>query len=199
MIKIMSRLMGATALVGLLLTPVTSVLSQSTQENSPEMTVEADDNKGGMQMPEGMMGTVVMLGDLELSGAFTRAMPPRAISGGGFVTITNNGTEDDRLVSAASSAAEFVETHIMSMDGEVMKMQSRPDGFVIPAGETLELKPGGKHLMFINVSEPFVEGEEVTVMLTFEHAGMVHLKLPVAAIGAAGMNHGAMSTDSNSN
>ncbi len=188
MIKILSRLMGATALVGLLLTPVTSALSQSTEASSSDMIMEANDNKDGMQMPEGMMGTVVRLGDLELSGAFTRAMPPRAISGGGFVTITNTGTEDDRLVSAASSAAEFVETHIMSMDGEVMKMQSRPDGFVIPAGETLELKPGGKHLMFINVREQFVEGEEVMVMLTFEHAGTIHLKLPVAPIGASAMN-----------
>lgn len=184
MIKIISRLMGATALVGLLLTPA---FSQSTEEPSSEMN-----------MP---MGEIIVVGDLELSGAFTRAMPPRAISGGGFVIITNTGTQDDRLVSATSPASEVVETHIMSMDGEVMKMQSQPDGFVIPAGETLELKPGGKHLMFINVNEQFVEGEVVMVMLTFEHAGMVHLKLPVAAIGAGTMNmgHGSMNSDSNSN
>lgn len=198
MIKIISCLIGATALVGLLISPV---FSQSTETSSSEMNMENHSHGDGMEMS---MGETIVVGDLELSGAFTRAMPPRAIAGGGFVTITNTGTEDDRLVSATSPVSEVVETHIMSMDGEVMKMQSQPDGFIIPAGETLELKPGGKHLMFINVSEPFVEGDEVMVMLHFEHAGMVHLKLPVAAIGAGVMNHGSMdhstmNSDSNSN
>ena len=134
----------------------------------------------------------VELGDLHLSHAFTRATPPRAVSGGGFVSITNKGEQSDRLVSASSPAAEFVETHLMSMENGVMKMQSQPDGFVIEPGETLELKPGGKHLMFINVTEPFVAGEEVMVTLNFEHAGSVQLMLPVMALGAMGMEHGSM-------
>ena len=186
MIKVFSQLLGTLALTGFFLTPA---FSQSTESVSSEMNMQdhaQGDNIEGMHMPT---GDIIVVGDLELSGAFTRAMPPRAVTGGGFVTIINNGTEDDRLVSASSPAAEFVETHLMSVENGVMKMQSQPDGFVIRAGETLELKPGGKHLMFIKTSQRFVEGEQVTVTLNFEHAGSVQLKLPVMALGAMGMEH----------
>ena len=148
-----------------------------------------------MDMDHDMIKTAetVILGDLELSGAFTRAMPPRAVSGGGFITITNNGLVADRLVSACSPVSEVVEPHVMTMENNVMKMHSAPNGFVIEPGETLTLKPGGNHLMFINVTDPFVEGKDVMVTLNFEHAGSVDLMLPVAKIGAgAGMDHGDM-------
>ena len=201
MIKNFTTLLGATALLGALITPVIAQTSETTT-----MPMQSHEHGDGttMEMPEGMMGTPIILGDLELSSFFTRAMPPRAISGGGFVTIANSGDVDDRLVSASSTVSEHVELHIMRMDGEVMKMESQPDGFVIPAGETVELKPGGKHIMFIGVQTPFAEGENVKVMLHFEHAGMVELMLHAIPIGASGMEHGSMdhstmSSDSTSN
>lgn len=191
MIKSFSRLAGATALVGLLFTPalVTQAFGQTMQMDTTNMPMQehAGEESGMMGM-----GGMVTFGDLELSGYFTRAMPPRAVAGGGFVTIMNNGDADDRLLSASSSVSEHVELHIMSMDGDVMKMQSQPDGFVIAAGEKVELKPGGKHIMFIGVETPFAEGENVKVMLHFEHAGMVELMLHAIPIGAAGMEHGSM-------
>lgn len=182
MIKSFTRLLGATALVGLFATPV---VAQSMQMETTEMPMQHNGDMMGM-------GEMVTLGNLELSGYFTRAMPPRAIAGGGFVTILNNGDTDDRLVSASSSVSEHVELHIMTMDGDVMKMQSQPDGFVIAAGEKVELKPGGKHIMFIGVETPFAEGENVSVMLHFEHAGMVELTLHAIPIGAVAMDHGSM-------
>ncbi len=182
MIRSITRVAGALAAVTFLATPLAAVSNDhmsQTGSMSGSMTGQS------MDMP---MGEVVQVGDLEISHAFTRAMPPRAVSGGGFVTIHNKGEQDDRLVSARSPAAEFVETHIMSMEGDVMMMRSQPEGFLIKAGETLELAPGGKHLMFINAVSPFQEGEEIAVTLVFERAGEVELVLPVMGMGTKGMH-----------
>jgi periplasmic copper chaperone A len=128
-------------------------------------------NPGGFQ--------AVTAGDLELAAGFTRAMLPGQPVGGGFITITNNGGEDDKLVSATSAQAGEVQLHEMSMEGDVMKMRQLSDGIAIPAGETVELKPGGLHLMFYKVAEPFKEGAAVNVTLNFEKAGAVDVVLPV--------------------
>jgi uncharacterized protein YcnI/copper(I)-binding protein len=121
----------------------------------------------------------VTVGDLELTAGFTKAMLPGQPVGGGFVTITNKGSEDDRLVSAASAQAGEVQLHEMAMEGDVMKMRQLTEGIAIPAGQTVELKPGGLHLMFFKVAEPFKEGATVAVTLTFEKAGAVDVVLPV--------------------
>lgn len=135
------------------------------------------------------MSAPIILGALELTNAFTRAMPPAAKAGGGFVTIANTGNEDDRLVSASSPAAPVVELHEMRMDGDVMVMRELENGVFVPAGETVMLAPGGLHIMFMKVPTPFAEGEPVPVTLTFEKAGSVDIMLMVAPIGATGMKH----------
>ncbi len=127
----------------------------------------------------------IRVGDIEISAPFTRASLPNAPAGGGFMSITNTGTEDDRLVSAASAAAARVEIHEMAMEGDVMKMRPMTDGIVIPAGETVSLEPGGLHVMFMGLSSPFIEGETVTVTLTFEKAGAVDVELAVGGVSAA--------------
>ena len=147
---------------------------------------------GAMEMDSGGRpgdAALVKVGDLEISPLLGRAMPPRAQTGGAFFSVTNHGTVADRLVSASSNVAEHVEMHVMRMDGNVMKMQSVPEGFAILPGETLVLAPGGKHLMFIGVHEPFKQGQEVPVDLTFEHAGTVSVFVHILPIGAdiAGM------------
>lgn len=136
-----------------------------------------------------MSGT--RLGDLTISHAFTRAMPPSASTGGGYVTITNTGSTADRLIAVTSPAAPVVQLHQMKMDGDVMMMSELPDGIALPAGETVSLAPGGLHIMFMQVPIPFVEGDEVMVQLTFEKAGQIELALPVAPLGAksAPMDH----------
>ncbi|MBR0555372.1 DUF1775 domain-containing protein [Ciceribacter sp. L1K23] len=125
----------------------------------------------------------VTVGDLELTAGFTKAMLPGQPVGGGFVTIKNNGHHDDVLVSAESPNAGRVELHEMAMVGEVMKMRALADGIPVPAGQTVELKPGGLHMMFMEVKEPFAEGATVPVKLVFQNAGEVEIMLPVAAAG----------------
>lgn len=138
-----------------------------------------------------MADKIIKAGDLELSGASTKAMLPGQPVGGGFVTIKNNGASDDKLVSVSSPLAGRAEIHEMAMVNDVMKMRKLNDGIVIPAGQTVELKPGGLHFMFFNVSKPFAEGDKVPVTLAFEKAGEVTIELPVgpANPGEAKHNH----------
>lgn len=126
----------------------------------------------------------IRVGPITLSEPWTRATAPAAPTGAGFVTMENAGTVDDRLIAAASPAAEAVELHTMTMDDGVMTMRRLDDGIAVPAGETVHLAPGGLHIMFIGLAEPFRQGETVPVTLTFEAAGQVTVDLPVGAIGA---------------
>jgi len=129
---------------------------------------------------------VVTVGTLQLSGAFTRATLPNAPVGGGYVTITNTGSEADRLVAASAAVAGDVQIHEMKMEGDVMKMGELPDGIAIAPGETVTLAPGGLHLMLMQLKEPLVEGTTVPVTLTFEKAGSVDIELSVEGIAARG-------------
>lgn len=134
----------------------------------------------------------VTLGNLTLSKTWTRATPPKAMAGGGFVEITNSGTEADRLIAANSPAAKKVELHEMAVTDGVMVMRPKEGGIEVPAGETVALQPGGLHIMFMGLNAPFEEGTEIPVVLTFEKAGDVEIKLSVEKMGAKGMGHGNM-------
>lgn len=126
----------------------------------------------------------VAVGDLTISGAFTRATPPSAPVAGGFFTVANDGAGADRLVGGSVAFAARVEVHEMKMDGDVMKMRELEDGLPIPAGGEVVLKPGGYHIMFIELSEPLKEGDTHVVTLMFEQAGAVEVPFPVAGMGA---------------
>ena len=131
-----------------------------------------------MQMPMVDVAPVAV-GDLEITGYWARSMLPSQPAGGGFLTVTNKGSADDRMIAAKSSKAGMMQLHEMAMDGDVMKMREKEGGIVIPAGQTVQLKPGGLHIMFMDVPEAFKAGETVDVKLTFEKAGEVDLTLPV--------------------
>ena len=96
--------------------------------------------------------------------------------------IENKGAAD-QLVSASSPVAGEVQLHEMAMDGNVMKMRQVKD-IAVPAGGAVELKPGGLHLMFMNIKAPLTAGETVPVKLKFAKAGEVEVKMPVNAMGA---------------
>ena len=127
---------------------------------------------------------VIHLGELNISLPFTRATLPNAPVGGGFLTIENTGTEPDRLVSATSDIASETQIHEMAMQGDVMKMRPLANGLEIPAGKTVVLAPGGFHIMFMGLKQTLVEGETITVTLTFEKAGTVDVVLPIEAAAA---------------
>ena len=129
---------------------------------------------------EGHDAAIVEAGDLEIGSFWARAMLPGQPSAGGYLTVPSVGG-GDRLLAASSPAAGKVEIHEMKMANDVMVMRPVEGGLEIPAGGTVELKPGGFHLMFMSPSAPFKEGETVPVTLEFEKAGAVEIVLPVRA------------------
>lgn len=119
---------------------------------------------------------------LEISGGFARATPPMAVTGAAFLTIRSLG-EADRLVGYTSPACNRPELHTHINDNGVMQMR-QVDAIELPAGGTVDLKPGGFHLMMIDLTGQLVEGETVDVTLVFEKAGEVTVTLPIKGAGA---------------
>lgn len=138
------------------------------------------------------------LGELEIGHPWARATLPSAKVGGGYLTLTNEGAIADRLLGGSSPVAGRVEIHSMEMNNNVMTMRPHADGVEIPAGETVELAPGGFHLMLLDLKQPLKEGERVPLTLEFEHAGTIDVELAVGPAGNAGQSHdhGAASKDS---
>jgi len=126
------------------------------------------------------------VGSVQIENAYTRATVPGQQVAGGFMKIENKGAAD-QLVSASSPIAGEVQLHEMAMEGNVMRMRQVKE-VVVPAGATVELKPGGLHLMFMNIKAPLAAGETVPVKLKFAKAGEVEVRMPVNAMG----NPGAM-------
>lgn len=103
--------------------------------------------------------------ELTLEGAWVRTAPPDATVMAGFGKLGNPGHVDSALVSAASQDFGRVELHTMSMDGDVMRMR-KVDRIEVKAGETVELKPGGLHLMLFEPKRDLPEGSEIPLTLT---------------------------------
>jgi periplasmic copper chaperone A len=97
---------------------------------------------------------------------------------GFFAEITS--ARGGRLVGAASPVAGIVEIHEMSMEGNVMKMRAVP-ALELPAGQPVSLKPGGYHVMLLDLKRPLKAGETVPVTLTVEGADGQRLQLEVTA------------------
>lgn len=119
---------------------------------------------------------------------WTRATPPGAKIGAGFVTLKSAGVAD-RVVGASSPVAGRVEMHVTLREGEVMKMRE-VRAFEVPAGGAFELKPGGAHLMLMDLKRPLKKGEKVPLTLKLEKGGELKLELTVEEMGARQPAHG---------
>lgn len=160
-----------------------------TQAQPPVIHVQGKMMGQKMAMPTD--GETYTLGSLSVSTPFAFETMPNSPVAGGFMTITNAGSTDDRLIGAASDAAGRIEIHEMAMEGDVMKMRELEGGLPLPAGETVALQPGGYHVMFMDLAGPLTEGDMVTVTLTFESAGDVEVVMPVMArMNRAGQGQG---------
>jgi copper(I)-binding protein len=117
-----------------------------------------------------------------LSPMTIRATAAGMPSSAAYVTITNNGDADDRLIAAKSAIARKVEIHTMEMLDGVMKMRLIEGGVPISTGEKLVLAPGGLHVMLMGLNTILAAGSQHDITLVFEKAGEVTLsataKLP---------------------
>lgn len=125
--------------------------------------------------------------DAALDDIYARATPPNARNGAAYATISS--VDGDRLIAVATEAAGMVQIHDTSMEDGVAKMREIEGGLEIPAGGSVTLQPGGKHIMLMGLTGPLVEGEELKLILTFEKAGEVKATAPIRKLGGHG--HGA--------
>ncbi|MEP6907505.1 MAG: copper chaperone PCu(A)C [Pseudoxanthomonas sp.] len=124
------------------------------------------------------------VGDLHVSEVWSKATPPNAPVAGGFLTLDNRGDTPDRLLRVESAAAQRVELHEMGHVDGVARMRELEQGLPLPARQITTLKPGGYHLMFIQPTQPFVEGGSVPATLVFEKAGRLPVLFQVRSMTA---------------
>lgn len=138
-------------------------------------------------------GTAVFrLGPLVIEAPWTRATPGGSRVAGGFMTIRNTGGTPDRLIGGTFPGAPRVEVHEMAMTDGMMRMRELRGGLEIPAGGSVQLRPGGYHMMFMELGEPVRTGAPLRGTLVFEKAGTVEIAYDVAPVGAPGpAGHGA--------
>ena len=112
--------------------------------------------------------------------AYLRSSTPSSKSGAGFMELINQTGQDDRLIGVRSDLDGMVQLHSHSEDANgVMTMGEIEGGVVIPAGATHLFARGGDHLMFMGMTAPLDQGQEVPVTLIFETAGEIEVMIPV--------------------
>ncbi len=133
---------------------------------------------------------------VQVEEAWVRGTVAQQKATGAFMRLT--AQQNARLVAAESPVAGVVEIHEMAMDNNVMKMRAVP-GLDLAAGRPVELKPGGYHVMLMDLKQPVKAGDRVPLTLVFEDAAKQRftqtVDAPVKALSASGapaapMGHG---------
>lgn len=127
---------------------------------------------------------VFRTGDLVITAPWARATPGGARVAGGYLRITNTGKEPETLTGGTAVFAGRLELHDMAVTDGIMRMRELPSGLTIAPGETVELKPGGTHVMFMDLKQPLKEGENWKGTLTFARAGTIEVEFAVGGIAA---------------
>lgn len=126
------------------------------------------------------------LGNLVVEHPVIPATVKAAPVAAGYLKITNNGTEADRLVSISADFSAKQQIHTMTMIDSVMRMRPLKDGVEIPAGGEATLRAGGDHLMFMKLNEQMEAGQMRKVTLVFEKAGELEVEMLVVDMSDLG-------------
>lgn len=141
----------------------------STAPQGSQITVEEPWARAAAAMEmddgDGMQGAS---GDMQAQGGTSAA----------YMILRNAGREADRLVEVQTDVAAVVETHLSEERDGVMVM-SRVDGIEVPAQGQTELRPGGLHIMLINLTQDLNPGDTINLTLVFENAGSIQISVPV--------------------
>jgi copper(I)-binding protein len=150
----------------------------------------------GMPMPMAMNAEMGMakVGDLEITNGFARATAG-AMGGMGhgghggmggvsaaYMTITNKGMKADRLIAVEAEIAGKIELHETKVENDIARMIPMLNGIEIPAGGKAELKPGGLHIMLMDLKAPLEAGKTLTLKLKFESGAEVTITLPIRSL-----------------
>ena len=159
------------------------------------LLVAGDEHHHGHGDHAGHTGSTSAHG-ITLTSPWTRAVANAGGVGAGYGTIANGEDKADVLLGGSSDAAERVELHETSINAEGVASMKKVDTAEIAPGKSIELKPGGMHLMFIGLKAPLKEGETLKAKLKFKNAGDVDVEFPVkAAGGTASEGHEHMHHD----
>ena len=140
-------------------------------------------------------------GKITVMNARSRPSPMAGGNGAAYLVVLNGLDTDVQLTGAATAAADVVELHETVEDNGVMRMIPQPDGFTVPAGGSVELKPGGKHVMMIGLAKPLETGDEFELTLNFDNGESMTLTVPVADMSGEmpmNMDHGDMQQEDTS-
>ena len=130
----------------------------------------------------------VLANDVMVMDAFARASATSmAKAGAVYMTLTNHGATPDRLLGASTQAAASAEVH-ESLEKDGVATMRPVESLEIPAGGSVQLKPGGYHIMLMGLKAPLKKGDMIMLQLKFEHAGMVDVMANVGDV-AEGHSH----------
>ncbi len=127
--------------------------------------------EGEMEMEDDSMGMSMEDDSMDMGST---SHGPAGGTGAVYFVMTNSGDANDTLievtkiqVESAGDLSDMVELHQSSMNDGVMKMEKLDAGIPVPAGQTVELKPGGLHVMMMNIKRDLTPGDEITLDLRF--------------------------------
>ena len=123
-------------------------------------------------------------GSLDIADPWSRATPKGSSVAAGYMKIKNTGSAPDRLISGSSEVASKFEVHEMTKENGVAKMRPVKGGLEIKPGDTVELKPGSFHVMFVDLKKPLTAGDHIKATLVFEKVGSVNVEYDVLPMGA---------------
>jgi len=126
--------------------------------------------------------------EITVSNAKVRLLPPGVPNTSAYFTIENTGTTDRYLVSASADFAKSAELHAHIMDGEMMRMQQQ-EQIVIPAGESVEFKPGGLHVMIFGLKQSLTENQSVSFTVNTKDEQSIVINAKVVMPGDEGSHH----------
>ncbi|KAA0686107.1 MULTISPECIES: copper chaperone PCu(A)C [Azospirillum] len=127
----------------------------------------------------------IRAGDIVVEQAWARATAPAAKTGAAYLTIRNAGTQPDRIASMAAPVAGHVMAHQTKQEGDVLRMHEAGP-LALPPGGALDMKPGGTHVMLMDLKGGLKPGQEFPLTVTFEKAGAVQVPVKVGKPGAMG-------------
>jgi copper(I)-binding protein len=162
-------------------------LPDTDQHTTFDISILSSHRKNTMKLPALSLALALLCGvahaqNVEIKDAWIRTSVPGQKSTGAFMKIT--AKENMKLVSASTPVAGVAEVHEMKMEGDVMKMRAVNGGLDLPAGKTVELSPGGYHLMMMDLKNALPKDSTVPLTLVFKDAkgveSTVELKVPVA-------------------
>ena len=139
-------------------------------------------------------------GDIHIQSPWSRELPPTSPNGAVYLTLTNPGTQPDKLLSASTDVAELVEIHSHILEDGMMKMR-RVESVDLPPHKAVLFTPGGYHFMLIGLKRPLEADDRFQLLLEFEQNSQALVEIVVQSsdaqsTGKTGHNHSSTTSDS---